>query len=378
MPRKTNTQINGNDYFRVRAVVGTKPDGSTIIKAFYGKTKKEAEEQRDEYMHSIKNGLAIGFDKLTVGDAFCKWFDTVHVPTLAVSSIDRYSYDSKRIYSSMLAGMKIMEVKSLHIQSFYDDLLKAGATVDTVRNTNKLLSKFFAYATKTDLIIKNPMLAVELPVDRDIKPDKKILKMDELRKIMVYARDNDSAFIFVFLALTGLREGEALALTHNDIDFEDGFIRVSKSLNHLHIDGKYQAIVSIPKTKGSKRDVPILDGLRPMLKVHITAEKEKHLRLGVRFSNENIFFTSEAGGYIEAKNLRIRFKRLLKRLDIEPVVVHSLRHLFCTYLAERGVNLKTASVLMGHANINTTQKVYIQVQQEEKKRGIAALSDVLI
>ena len=120
----------------------------------------------------------------------------------------------------------------------------------------------------------------------------------------------------------------------------------------------------------------MLGNLKPLLLSHIRAEKEKSLRLGTPFNKNNILFSSETGNYIEAQNLRTRFKRLLNKLQIEPVTVHTLRHSFCSILAENGVNLKTASELMGHADINTTLAIYTHVQNEEKKRGIATLSSV--
>ena len=218
----------------------------------------------------------------------------------------------------------------MNIQKFYSDLIESDVSVNVVRNTG------------------------------------------------TYSRNNDSAFIFVFAALTGLRQGEMLALTHNDVDLTANVITVNKSVNHLTVDGQYKAVLSTTKTTGSTRDVPLLDALRPMLKAHIHAERLKLFRLGVPVNGSTILFSSETGGYIEGKNLRTRFKRLLNRLDIEPVTVHSLRHYFCTVLAENGVNVKTASVLMGHSDINTTMKIYTHVQQEEKKRGIATLSNVFI
>ena len=151
---------------------------------------------------------------------------------------------------------------------------------------------------------------------------------------------------------------------------------MNKSVNHLTHEGIYQAVLSTTKTSGSIREVPLLGDLKPLLLAHIRAEKEKCFKLGIPFAGSNILFSSETGGYIEGKNLRTCFKRLLNRLEIEPVTIHTLRHNFCSTLAENGVNIKTASELMGHADINTTLKIYTHLQQEEKKRGIATLSSV--
>ena len=106
MPRKTNFSVNGSDYSRVRATVGKKSDGTAIIKAFYGTSKKEAEAKRDAYLQGIKKGLAVGHDKLTFGAAFKEWFEHVHKPKLAISSATRYETDYRlRVLPSLLCNM---------------------------------------------------------------------------------------------------------------------------------------------------------------------------------------------------------------------------------------------------------------------------------
>ena len=376
MPKKTNTKINNSKYFRVTATVGKDADGLPIRKAFYGSSKKEAEQKKDEYLRNINGGLSAGYEKLTFEVAYLQWFEMIHKPTLALASVKRYESDNKRILLSLLVPMRLVDIKAIHVQRFCTDCLEAGASINTIRNMCKLLSPFFTYAVKTDLITKNPMLAVELPKERKIEKEKRILSNDEVQKIIVHSRDNGSAFIFVFLAFTGLRQGEALALTHNDVNFTNNSITVNKSINHLMHEGKYQAVLSTTKTTGSTRLVPLLGELKPLLLVHIRAEKEKCLRLSIPFSGDNILFSSETGGYIEGKNLRTRFKRLLNRLDIEQVTVHALRHGFCSTLAKNGANLKAASEIMGHSDINTTLKIYTHVQDEEKKNAVDSLSDM--
>ena len=87
MPRKTNVTIKakptGNsetgkkyEYFRVTATVGKNPDGSPIRKQFTGKSKREAENKRDDYLSGLKQGLAVDYQKTTFGNAFKHWLET--------------------------------------------------------------------------------------------------------------------------------------------------------------------------------------------------------------------------------------------------------------------------------------------------------------
>jgi integrase len=377
MPKKTNFENpSGKKYFRATAVIGHKPDGSPIRKQFYGESKKEAEQKRDDYKAAVKGGMKPGFDRETFGGAYLLWYDAVHKPTLAEGSKVRYKTDNKRILSGSLAPMKLAEIKAMDIQNFYQEMLDGGVSVGCVANAGKLLKPFFKHCIAADLLIKDPMLAVKAPREKKIEEEMALLDKSNVKKIIADAKRNKgNALIFVFLALTGLREGEALALRHRDVDLEAGVVKVNKNVGYLTIDGKYQAVVGDVKAGASRREVPIVEELKPLLAKHVASEKEKHLRLGIPFDGE-IFFSSTAGTYIQAKNLRISFERLLDRLNIKQVTVHSLRHYFCSQLAENGVNLKTASVLMGHSNINITAKIYAHVQREEKQRGIATLSSL--
>ena len=80
MAVKTNYEKNGNNYFRVTATIGKKSDGKPIRKEFYGKSKKEAETKKDEYLNNLKSGLNLDFDKITVGNLFHIWlFEIIKV-----------------------------------------------------------------------------------------------------------------------------------------------------------------------------------------------------------------------------------------------------------------------------------------------------------
>jgi integrase len=376
MPKKTNFKGAGknNDYFRITATVGKDADGKPIRKQFYGTSKREAQAKRDDYLAGLKQGLAVGFDKLTFGDAFSYWLENVSRPKISLSSYTKYESDYRlRIKNSVLANMKLIDIHPPTMQAYFNDLLKTHS-VFTVWQTHKLLKTFFIYCVKNDSIIKNPLRTVELPEAPPKTEINRALNDDEVKKITASATENANYFIFMFAALTGLRLGEILALTHKDIDFTRNVVKVSKSLRFLKVDGEYTAVITSPKTEDSIRDIPLLDGIKTRLKIHIVNEKTKHLKLGKPFSDDCIMFSSDAGPYREASHVRKILARLCKKVEMERCTFHSLRHAFCTILARQGVPLKTASVLMGHSDISITAKIYTHVDNAELKKGIEKLS----
>jgi len=373
MPSKTNTTINNHDYYRVTATVGHDSDGAPIRKAFYGTSKKEAEAKRDEYKDNIKNGLSVGYDKLTFGAALDAWFNDVLRPSVSLSSMKRYESDYRlRIHGCVLSSMRLIDIRAAHVQSFYNGLLE-GYTVNTVHNAHKLMTNFFGYCVKADMVVKNPLLAVQLPSSRQVAAScGKALTPQAVDKLLAHAAQDTSAIIYAFAILTGLRRGELLALTHSDID--DDVIHVTKSITHMVVAGEYKAVLTPTKTATSVRDVPIMSTLKPLLATHIKAEKLKHLRIGVPCRADSVLFSSATCGYRDARNVLRGLQRLYKRLELAETTFHALRHTFCTILAEQGVPLKTASVLMGHSNISITAQIYTHVDEAEKRRAMEKMA----
>ncbi|MCL2498934.1 MAG: site-specific integrase [Defluviitaleaceae bacterium] len=375
MAKKTNTIINGLNYFRVTATVGKDADGIPIRKQFYGESKKEAEAKRDEYMANINKGLAVNYDKALFGRVFKEWFENVLKPSVTHSTYTRYEIDyRRRIVDCGLSQMRMTEIRAGNIQALYNTLIETN-TAKTVRAVHKLLMQFFIYCLKTDVIIKNPLYAVELPkVDNKTKINT-ALSDDDINKLQKAVYDNINNFIYVFAIFSGLREGEILALTHKDVDLDSGTIHVNKSVKYLTIDGVYKPVLSSTKTINGVRNVPILDSIKHHMEAYKKHEEEKHNRLGIPFTQDNILFSSCVGTYRDSRSLLRMFNKTCKKYGVERYTIHSLRHTFCTILAKKGVHLKTASVLMGHSDISITARIYTSVDDAEKRKGIERLSE---
>lgn len=114
MANKTNSTINGVNYYRIRADIGKNADGSRIRKSFYGKNKKEAEQKRDEYLNQLKLGLNIDFDKATLGYLMHSWL-----------------YDFKRVeVIAELLGHSFTEITKIYAHILDDDKQKAVAKLN--------------------------------------------------------------------------------------------------------------------------------------------------------------------------------------------------------------------------------------------------------
>lgn len=186
MAKKTNSKINGNEYYRIRRTVGHKADGSPILKSFYGSGIKEAEEKANEYINKLNNGYSNDFDKVTVSELLNVWLFNVKLIAVKPSTFTAYE-GNYRLYikNSSLATMKVSEVKKIHIQKFYNDLFEKHST-EKIKSIHKLLHSFFEYALDEGYIIRNPCHKAIIPKNQLQKSENKkidIFTIDELNYI---------------------------------------------------------------------------------------------------------------------------------------------------------------------------------------------------
>lgn len=383
MAKKTNFNVNGSSYFRTTATVGKNKNGNPIRKTFYGTSKKEADEKKEQYLHNINKGLENNYEKVVFIDVFKDWFLNILKSTVSANTFARYEVEYRlRISEFNFIYTPIIQVKATHIQKCYDSLYEKQG-YNKVFSVNKIFKSFFIYALDEKIIIDNSMKSVRLPKNQEVvEIIEKAISEEDSRKIIEICKYNVQYTIFSFALLTGLRQGEILALRLKDVDLTNKVIHVTKTTNKVPIfdkDGNksnYNQITKSPKTSSSIRYVPIVNNLIPMLENYIEFEKQKYSELNVEYNSDNLFFTSTTCTTIDARNLIKSWQRFLNRNKIEFIKFHALRHTFCTRLAENNIPIKTTSELLGHSNINTTAKIYTHVSQLQKQNAIEQLNSL--
>lgn len=375
MARKINYEKNGNDYYRVTATIGRDADGKLIRKEFYGKGKKEAEDKRDEYLLGIKNGLNINHKDAVLGDLIHTWLFEVVKIKVKPSSFERYEGIYRNyIENSEIYGLKLNDLKTIQLQRYYNKLYENNKSSNVIMNLNKLLKIFFGYAADEGYIIKNPSSGKKIVIPgKSEKEDQKIEVFTNPEiEVMKKHLEGHRLKALILLALgTGLRQGELLGLTWNDIDLNACQLKVERSIklvNTISTDGskEYKTLIQTPKSKSSIRTVPIPSSLIPILEEHDKNQKLEKIKAGPSFIKSDFVFTTEMGNTIDARNLTRSYQRLLKKADIPYKKFHSLRHTYATKLFEANIPLKTVQTLLGHSDISITANIYTHVMPKEK------------
>ncbi len=383
MAVKTNYEKNGKNYFIVTATIGKKADGKPIRKEFYGKSKKEAEAKKEEYLKGLNLGLNSDFNEITLGELIKTWLFEVVKIYASHSTMERYEGIYRNyIKETPLNSIKLNSIKPLTLQRYYNKLYYENKkSFSIIKNLNKFLKTFFNYAIKENYILSNPCVRVTLPVDKTVTDEKNDIDpftFEEIEKIKKTAK-NYMYMIFLLDLGTGLRKGELLALTPADINFEKEEIYVNKALKKIKIfDSEekyhYETAIEVPKTKNSIRTVPIPKKLIPILKNYIIRQKEKYLSNGLILKENSLIFTTNSCTPIDGVNMLIAWKRLLKRAGVRYRRFHNVRHTFASQLFFAHVELKTVQMLLGHSSINITSEIYVHVLPQSKIDSIEKIN----
>ena len=153
---------------------------------------------------------------------------------------------------------------------------------------------------------------------------------------------------------TGLRIGELLSLTWDDIDLQKGIITVSKSCHDSWENGEYVKVIDTPKTDFSERIIPLPKQLLSRLREYKKSSSENYVICGERVHG------------VQVRSYQKSFELLLKRLKLPHKGFHSLRHTFATRALECGMDIKTLSEILGHKNPTITLKRYAHSMLEHK------------
>lgn len=374
----------------------TKPNGTieyrTYIdgkqKSFYGKNEAECLKKCREYMINYNREKEREYAKsnhMTLSEYIEYWLLTYKFGSVANSTYDRLECAlNVHIKGSDLGNKEIFDITSDDVQEFINSK-KITMSLSSLKKIKEVLSPCFNHATASKMIKSNPMDLVVFPRNDKSLPiktkviecynDKEIEKIAKTSTYPYYkanARRYRYAPMFTFILNTGLRFGECLALTWDDINFENNTISVNKTLSTIKNRNKDSRskkiqIISDPKTYNSTRILPMNKVAKDML-------LEMKVRNSLSKIESNIVFTNYVGEHINMRSVQETFVSICKDIGIEHKGIHALRHTFGSVLVRNKVDIKVVSELLGHTDVKFTYNRYIHIINEQKAEAMNILN----
>ena len=182
-----------------------------------------------------------------------------------------------------------------------------------------------------------------------------ILSLQEFNKMIDCVTDKENKFFYIILFWTGMRKGELLALTYEDVDFENKTIMINKNFQIV----KKERLITDPKTPRGRRVIAVNDIVLNCIKELWSTSYKPN-------KTDKIF-------YLSKDSLKRQLDTACKKAGVPRIRVHDLRHSHASYLLSNGVNIVILSRRLGHEKVQTTLNIYCHICPSSEDR----LNDVL-
>ncbi|MGL2815463.1 site-specific integrase [Helicobacter pylori] len=250
---------------------------------------------------------------------------------------------------SLKESDKLKKITKEKIAIYHQDTLKHYKK-NTIHNLNANLKSFLEFCEQEGYINKNPYFKITM---KNAKEGEKIypFSLNEIKAILKITPDLRLKAFLTTAFLTGMRTGEQLALTWEDIDFNEKKIVINKSLN-------LSGVITSPKNKSSIREVDLLEPVEKILKELKATEP----------ANKKMIFLSVPK---RTQDFQRAFKKLLKALNLKDRKLYATRHTFASLMLSQGEEAMWISQTLGHKDLNTTYRTYshyIPKQDEERAK----------
>lgn len=357
---------------------GFKGNGKPNIKTKYAKTQAEAKRKLKELIKEIYTPTEEVITNNSLVREYCdNWLQNVQSNILKPSSYDRKETTLENQVYPLIGDICMSQVNFDDIQDMINELKKQDLSYSTIKKAYEAINGCFKYALIKGDINKNPCIGVTLPKnlkhqDGDIKfyteEQVELLLNQSTIKYNNGKNKYRLGYGIQLLLYTGLRIGEALALTWEDVDIQNKTIKVNKNLKQVKNRDDNQSVYKIiiqnsTKTNSGTRIIPLNNkSIEALKQIKEITGQYKYV------------FSTETGNNVSARTCDRMFRKIQENCGFKEIYgVHALRHTFASLLFKKGVDVKTVSEILGHKDVSVTYNTYIHLIQEQKVNAMNLL-----
>lgn len=332
-------------------------------------TKREAERiEREELVRRHRPGY-VDPARTTVAAYLDRWLADTQDSRAEGTHYNWASIVERRL-KPHVGTVMLADLSARHVEAMWRSLCPRH-TKSTMQTTQVVLSGAMRAAVRWRLIERNP--AAEAVMPRQCKPEKekKAWTPEQVRAVYAATAGGEWHALWRFLFDTGLRLGEALALTWHDVDLDAGAVRVTRTVG-TNARGQ-RTVFDRTKTKSSRRTLGINPETVEALRRHRLRLKERKLALGPYWRDEGWVFPREDGGLLDQKHARNHLERDCTAAGVPYVTPHGIRRSAITIAVAEGASLHAVSKRAGHAKLSMTSDVYALASEDADRAVSEAL-----
>lgn len=366
--RKKSRMVNGKTYtyYEARYTEGFDPGtGKQIQRSISGKTQKEVAQKLKAAIAALDTGTYIAPCKMTVGEWMDAW-SKQYLGGVKESTVAAYNATIRTHIKPGIGAVRIDALDTNLVQNFYNRLRESTKDRDavspkTVKNVHGILHKALQQAVANGYIRFNPTNACVLP--RIEKKELQPLDEAETKLFLDAVKGHPLELLYTVTLFTGMREGEALGLTWDRVDFMRGTILISRQLQKEKKAGGQFRLVSLKNDK-PRRIMPA-PWVMQLLRDRKLQQYEHKEKAGAAWSNPmNLVFTNELGGHLIPQTVVRHFKEIVSSIGRPDARFHDLRHSYAVASLRSGDDIKTVQGNLGHATAAFTLDVYGHVTNQ--------------
>lgn len=373
------TKKNGEKRFMFKVYLGVNPlTGKPQYTTRRGFKKiKEAEQILARIKLAVSEGTFQKERAETFNDVYDLWIKQ-YGKTVQESTFVKTTSIFRNHILPAIGNYKISKI-NINVCQECVDVCKLKNT----RNVKTYASKVFDFAIKREYIQKNPFALVEITnksntnqyeddEENDDKPENFYNREELINFLQCAKKDLDFKLytFFQLLAWSGIRKGEALALTWKDIDFETNEIRIVKALSK----GVENRLYLKPPKNGKNRIVDMDPTTMSILKKwKIQQRQYLHLLGHNTMQQTQLVFSNRNNNFIQPSSTNTWLKRVLTKNHLPYITTHGFRHTHCSLLFEAGCEKLVIKDRLGHKDFKTTLNVYAHVTKKAKDNAVNKL-----
>lgn len=337
----------------------------------YGSTIKECQEREQQKRDQLKAGIYHTNDTITLKQYFNEWIkqkeNHVKGETIAI-----YKSVFRNNIEPFLGRYKVKNIEKRQIVSMLNTIA-ASDRKGAANYAKRVMVSLLKSAVDNDIISRNVAIGIP-PIKMDKKPARETIHRElteqELKDFFKLIARSLYFYAFQFMLYSGVRGGECCGLQWRDIDLKNGLIHIMHTTTRDK-DGK--RILGTPKTKKSRRDIPINDALKKIIEKQWEIYQDTHEVLALN----DFVFSDSNGEMANPTSLNSVLRATLRKgqnmkpaVLITPFSIHAFRDTFASRAIRAGIAPNTLKEILGHASLAMTMDLYAHVSQRDKIEGM--------
>jgi integrase len=339
--------------------------------------RADAERELTRLLAQHDAGTFVEPSRIALRDYLRSWLDGRS--DISAKTRERYAELIAELIAPHLGKIPLQSLKPQRIAQWHDDLLKSGGkngrplSARTVGHAHRVLRAALERAVKLETLSRN--VASVVPPPKVSAPEIEILDAQQIA-IVLERLEGHRLFPIVSLALaTGLRRGELLALRLSDLSFDQGSLRVERTLEEMK-DGSIS--VKAPKSKAGRRTLALPQTSLDMLREHRRELLQNRLLLGMgKPDDDTLLFSNLDGSPRRPSNLTISWLRACAALDLPRVSFHALRHTHASALIAAKLDIVRISRRLGHSKPSITLDIYAHLFDTDDREAASAMDALM-